>query len=223
MGGVASRGNHPGAHAPHETSLVEAVLWFGDAARAEGEVEWSRNGTDSPDQRLRSLAQFPGELENHIPAERKANEKHRPAACIAELAQHSQQVARQTGVVQRLAMLLRAAASSHVKAVDCETGAQPGPAQASNVTGLSRAFEAVHYDDLARNGAFRALRLHQNLNVRFGAIQPAFHRMAGAGGRPFPVVSGDRLEMRIPEERVEGNHVERTNIQKTMMTRKLVV
>ena len=102
--------------------------------------------------------------------------------------------------------MFRTTAGAHVKAMRCESGPQGRGAQAPDIAGFSRSFQPVHHEDLAARLAVRALRAHQHLHIRLGAIQPPFDGKLRVPVRPLPEVAGEGLQVRTAQERFKRSH-----------------
>ena len=80
-----------------------------------------------------------------------------------------------------------------------EARAQGRRTQATNVARFPRPLQAVHHENLAAGIAVRALRAYQNLHVRLGTVQAAFHGELGRQIRTLPEVPGDGLQVRTAQ------------------------
>ena len=123
-------------------------------------------------------------------------------AFVPELTQDSEQVAGESGVVQRGTEMLRTPAGPHVESMGREAGAQRRGGHAAHVSGLARAFEAMHQDD---RGAGCTAGLYQHLHAGLRLEEAPLRRDVS----PRPEVAGDGLQMRIAEQRTEWRHQNR--------------
>ena len=171
---------------------------------------------DAADQLRRSFAQFARQLQHHVAAQRESREKRRCAPFRAQGAQHGQQIAGKSGVVERVAEAFGAAAGPHVETVRGKPGGNRVRGQPLHVVGLRRSFESVHHHDLARGLAGGALGEHRHLHPGLGGEQAALFGILALAPRQAPVMSGDGLQMRIADERLKGSHgaVETCSIDK---------
>ena len=104
-------------------------------------------------------------------------------------------------MVERLpAKVLRAAAASHIVAMDSVAGVESGLCQTTRVAGGAGSFQAMHQNQLSRRCFGRSLGMHQNLDAGFCFVEPGFDGEALFIQLPLPVVAGDGEKVRIPEE-----------------------
>ena len=122
---------------------------LGNAARAGRQVERRRCRAHAGDELPRRIAQFAGQFEHHIAAQREAHQETPGRALPVKLAEHRQKVAGEAGVVQGLAEMLRAAAGAHVEAMRGESRTQRRGTQTAHVACIAGTFQAVHQDDFA--------------------------------------------------------------------------
>src|SRR5581483_5645977 len=106
-------------------------------------------------------------------------------------------------MIERGRQALCASAGPHVEAVHHKTGVKSGLAHAADVSRFARAFQPMHQNDVSPRRR-RLLKLHEHLHIRLGAIKPGLQREAERVDRPSPQMTGDRLQMRIREERSKG-------------------
>src|ERR1035438_9834797 len=132
-------------------------------------------------------------------------------ALAAEFAEHRHKLAGKAGVVERLAEPLGAAAGAHVEAVRGKARPQGDGAEALHIAGLSRALQAMDHHNFARRLSGRPLRFHEHLNARLSLDEPALDGKS-VTRRPLPIVARDGLQVRISEERPEGNHESLRNL-----------
>ena len=98
------------------------------------------------------------------------------------------------------AKVLRAAAASHVVAMDGVAGFESGLCQTAGVAGGAGSFEAMHQNQFSRGWSGRSLGMHQDLDAGFGFVKHGLHGKSRFIQLPLPVVAGDGEEVRIPEE-----------------------
>ena len=79
----------PGEHVADEAALIKDVIGLVDAACAGGEIERGRYGAHAMDKRRGRFAQFAGQFQRYVAAERESHQVCRRV----ELPQEGQKVA----------------------------------------------------------------------------------------------------------------------------------
>ena len=124
------------------------------------------------------IAQFSGQLQHHVSAQRKAGQEDR-ALGACERPDHRQQIGRLAGMIERLPLkMFGAAAASHVEAMRGETGFERGLRQAARIARGAGSFQSMHQNQLGEGSAGRTLRMDQHLDARLGVIEFRFDRKA---------------------------------------------
>ncbi len=119
------------------------------------------------------------------------------------LAEKRNQVARQPGVIQRFAEVLRTAAGPHVKAMYGETCEKSAVGQTDDVARLPAAFESVHERELTASITLRALGFDQNLNIGFGLDEAPFDGKAVEIEMTWPEIAQQSKDVRVANQRNE--------------------
>ena len=192
----------------HKSPAVDEIRRVRDAIRADGEIDRSRDGAHTVKHAAAFLAQFPGELENHIAAQRIANGEQGKAGGALAFAGNEEQIAGLARMIVRARVPFGIAASAHVVAMYHESFFERGRRHADGVARLAGAFQAVDQDYLALRIGVRTLHAHQNAHAGLGLIVNVVHRPAALKLRPFPEIARDGGYMRIPKEGTKGARME---------------
>jgi hypothetical protein len=127
-----------------------------DSPGAGGEIDGRRDRHDSGDKILGGLAQFAGQLQDHITAERESSQEERLGAF--QPADDGEEIGSLAGMIERLAAdVLSPAAASHVESVYGEPVGKCRLRQAARVSGIAGTFQAMNQDQLRARFPFRPL------------------------------------------------------------------
>jgi peroxiredoxin Q/BCP len=190
-----------------ETVLVEPVLAKFEGFGARGEFDGRGDGDDSGKKIASLRSQFTGEFESNIASERVACQEERRWAEALALANYGQQVGGLARVVAGDGEILRTAAAAHVETVGGVTALERREGHALHVAGRAGALEAVDQNDFALGHGVWTLGVDQDLDFGLSAIEHGVDGPAlvdlGAG----PEVSGERRQVGVAEERMEGAQI----------------
>ena len=135
--------------------MLDGLLELPDAGR---QIDGRGDCHHAGDEPGGGFAQFSGQLQHHIAAQRKTRQENR-SALLRKLADDREQVRRLAGMVQgSAAQVLRAAATAHVESMRGATGLERGLRQAARITRLAGPFQAVNQNQMGDRLAFRRLR-----------------------------------------------------------------
>src|SRR3569833_113021 len=109
-------------------------------------------------------------------------------------------------MIQRLAVVLRARARSHVKAMRDEPGVHRRPGHAYDIAGVARALKPVRHYDVTFRLAVRMLRLDQHLRLGIGLNQPPLFGKCGLIVLARIEIRDDREDVRIAEKWLKRPH-----------------
>ena len=100
--------------------------------------------------------------------------------------------------------MFRTTATPHVEAVNRVPGRQQFGGQAAHVTGIAGALQPVNDHQPGYRSPFRHLLVHRDFNIGRGSVNAASNRKADLRHGPLPEVGGNRAQVRVPEEGMEG-------------------
>ena len=171
------------AHAPHEAALVQAVVGLADAARRRlpGRAARETAADACAISSARRVAQFAGQFQHHVAAQRKARQERRCAPFLREI-RAARPAGRWSGRRGRASGRgVRCRRRCACETVRGETRAAARAGQAPYVAGLARALQAVHHHDLAPRPR-RAGRCESHQHLHSGSVRnkPALDGKLGA-------------------------------------------